>query len=87
MFPEISANAIKTEIRTIAAWTKKPELSNRVSWFVKPELFSELGVGDEEMLALVQERKVTAPVTTVQQSLVLKPVDQTPVEDREIVRN
>lgn len=52
--PEIiSSNALKTEIRTIGMWTKKPELNSRVAWYVKPELFEQLGVTELEMAALI----------------------------------
>ena len=56
--PEISTNAIRTEIRSIASYVKKAELSAKIAWYVKPELFALLGLTEEEMAALVSERRV-----------------------------
>ncbi len=55
--PLTSQNAIKAEIRSIAAWTKKTELLPRIAWFVKPELFQDLNLDEDEMTKLVEERK------------------------------
>ena len=94
--PELSANALKTEVRSIASWSKKPELMPRIAWFVKPELFTDLGLVDEEMMALIVERRALAvvaapaaakppPVTAVppvqpQNVLPFKPIDSEPVD-------
>ena len=65
MRPELSANAIKTEIRTMAAWTKRPEINSRVAWYVKPELMDSLGLTEDEMLALAMERRIVKDLPIV----------------------
>jgi hypothetical protein len=95
LYPDLSANALKTEIRSIASWTKKPELIQRIAWFVKSELFVDLGLSEEEMAGLIAERKAANPVApaTVKPPpppsavtanvLPFKPVDAEPIVDAE----
>jgi chromatin assembly factor 1 subunit A len=77
--PDLSANAIRTEIRTMAAWTKKPEFNSRVAWYVKADLFEQLGLTEQEMAALIQP----SPPVMVKEMLRFEPV----VSDREIIHN
>jgi hypothetical protein len=95
--PELSGNSIKTEIRSIAAWIKRPEIQSRVAWYVKPDLLENLGLTEEEMNALAMERKIVkeppAPTGKENQPLfkqtssTLTLVPFKDVEDREVVRN
>ena len=85
--PEIiSANALKTEIRTIGMWTKKPELNYRVAWYVKPELFEQLGVTELEMAALIPP-----PAAPVSKEKLLKDQQvlnfEAVIADREVIHN
>jgi hypothetical protein len=86
--PLISQNAVKSGIRTIANWTKKPELMPRVAWYVREELFQELGLQVDEMMELVQERKPPPKAApTVTNVLPFKPTEEVSLEDRAIIHN
>jgi hypothetical protein len=99
--PELSANGIKTEIRAMAAWTKRVEVNSRVAWYVKPELLDSLGLTEEEMTALAMDRRILKEHVAAgnkenvivqplgnsgKQTLLFKPTEN-PVEEREPVRN
>jgi hypothetical protein len=89
-YPDLSANALKTEIRSIASWTKKPDLMPRIAWFVKPELFVELSLSEEDMMGLITERMpVSVPPTKAPVGSVLpfKPVEDQPLEQRANIHN
>jgi hypothetical protein len=96
---ELTGNSIKTEIRSIASWVKRPEIQSRVAWYVKPDLFEVLGLAEDDMNALANERKVVkevnkenAPVTAQNNQMSLmqfKQIAETtvPAEEREPIRN
>lgn len=88
--PEVSGNAIKAEIRSIASWVKRAELSGKIAWYVKPELFGDLGLNDEEMMTLVNERKVVGKEQAPTGTLNFKPAKEDTsqqVESREVIHN
>ena len=87
--PELSANAIKTEIRTIAAWTKKPEINSRVAWYVKQELFEQLGLTELEMTALLPTPPPPLQPPATKEKLFKDQVlnFEAVVADREVIHN
>ena len=97
---ELSGNSIKTEIRAMATWTKRPEIHSRVAWYVKADLMDSLGLTETEMTTLAMERKVVkdpqtpgpkenvVPPSNNQQLTLLQFKPQAAdIADREIIRN